>query len=142
MWTSVWPLLLVVVSNTCYHIMAKSIPKNANPFLSLIVTYLVAAAVTFVIYLGTNGQHDILQEFKQLNWTSYLIGLAIIGLEAGNLFMYRAGWAISIGSLVTNISLAVILLLVGLLLYREHLSTYQIIGIVCCLGGLTIMNLN
>jgi hypothetical protein len=50
MWSTIWPLLLVVVSNTVYHIVAKQTPTGASPFLSLTVTYVVGAAVSFGAY--------------------------------------------------------------------------------------------
>ena len=37
----VWPIVLVVLSNTMYQICTKSVPSDMNPFASLSVTYLV-----------------------------------------------------------------------------------------------------
>ena len=69
-----------------------------------------------------------------------MLGLTIIGLEAGYLFFYRAGWAISVGSLVCNIGLAVILLFVGMLAFRETIAPHQLLGALCCLAGLFLIN--
>ena len=71
---------------------------------------------------------------------AYLIGLAIVGLEAGNILMYKAGWNISVGSLINNITVSIILLFVGLLLYKEKITPTQIAGIVLCLAGLVLVN--
>jgi len=49
-------------------------------------------------------------------------GITIVGLEVGFIQMYRAGWNISIGSLVANIILAVVLIIVGLLIYKDNIS--------------------
>lgn len=35
MFKYIWPLLLVVLSNTFYQICAKSVPEKMNPFASL-----------------------------------------------------------------------------------------------------------
>ena len=43
----VWPMVLVVTSNILYQICTRSTPKGVNPFASLVVTYLVGAAVSF-----------------------------------------------------------------------------------------------
>ena len=32
----IWPMVLLVVSNTVYQLCAKSVPKGINPFASLI----------------------------------------------------------------------------------------------------------
>ncbi|MEA4969456.1 MAG: EamA family transporter [Candidatus Pelethousia sp.] len=141
MWNYLWPALLVVASNVAYHISAKETPEAVNAFLSLTVTYLVGAAFTLGLYLATSGaQQDILRDLKNLNWTSYLLGLVIVGLEAGNLYLYRAGWKISLGSLVCNISVAAVLLVVGILFYKEVLGYKQIIGLLLCIAGLVFIN--
>ncbi|MEA5059219.1 MAG: hypothetical protein EOM66_04355 [Clostridia bacterium] len=141
MWNSIWPALLVVGSNVLYHISAKETPQNINAFLSLTVTYLVSAAFTLVMYVASaGGGHDILRNLKSLNWASYVLGLVIVGLEAGNLYLYRAGWKISLGSLVCNITVAVALLIIGVSLYKETLGIKQVMGVVLCLAGLAIIN--
>lgn len=136
-----WPLLLIVVSNIFYNITVKETPGNVSPFLSLVVTYLAGAVISFCIYLATAEKHQILQNLKQLNWTSYVLGIAIVGLEAGYIYLYRAGWQISLGSLAANITLAVSLILVGALLYKETIHVNQGIGIMLCLAGLVFINI-
>ena len=46
----IWPLLLVIAANTFYHICSKSLPQNANLFISLFVTYTVGAILSLLIY--------------------------------------------------------------------------------------------
>ena len=45
-----------------------------------------------------------------------------------------------IGSLVSNIALAVLLILIGVLLYKESINIQKIIGIGLCLTGLILIN--
>ena len=63
-----------------------------------------------------------------------------MGLEAGYIYLYRAGWEISRGSLTANISLAVILLFVGLLFYKEAFNIKQLFGILFCVAGIVLLN--
>ena len=133
------PLLLVVFSNTFYHIFAKFTSPKANPFLSLTVTYVVAAILSFLAFLFMGERKNILQEASNLNWASFALGAAIIGLELGYIYFYRAGWKVSIGSLVANVALACVLLVVGYLLFKESISLRQIIGIVVCALGLFLI---
>jgi len=139
MWGYIWPLLLVVAANTFYHISSKSTPQNANPFMSLFVTYTVGACLSLVFYLF--GKNDIfINEIKKLNWTCVALGLAIVGLEYGYIKVYRAGWDVSAGSLVANIGLAVVLVFVGALLYKEVVTVNRLIGIVLCVVGIIFLN--
>ena len=50
MFDYVWPIALVVLSNTFYQICAKEVPEKMDPFASLTVTYLVGAAVSFALF--------------------------------------------------------------------------------------------
>lgn len=135
------PLLLVIFSNTFYHITAKSTPADVNPLASLCITYLVAAVTSFVLMLISQGvTKGELFPFKGINWTSFVLGICVIGLEYGYLWAYRAGWDISVGSLIANIALAIILIFVGLLLFKEKISVNQLIGIGLCIAGLVFIN--
>lgn len=134
------PIALIVISNIFYHICSKSLPDNVNPFASLTVTYLVGAIVSLIIYLITTKGGNIITEYKNLNWTSWILGLAIVGLEAGSVYMYKAGWNISTGQLVHSSILAVCLIIVGIILYKEHLSPSKIAGIIICMVGLFFIN--
>lgn len=78
-----WPILLVVLSNTFYNICAKATPQDVNPFASLSVTYLVGAAASLAVYFLTTGSPALLAEYGKLNWSSFVLGLAIVGLESG-----------------------------------------------------------
>lgn len=134
------PILLVVLSNVFYNISQKSTPAAANPYVSLLMTYLTAGLATLFFYLLSRPEKSFAASLGDLNWTSYLLGLAIVGLELGYLLAYRAGWDISIGSLVANILLAIILIPVGVIFYQEGFNSTKIVGIVFCILGLIMIN--
>ncbi len=133
------PVLLVVISNTFYHICSKFTPSKASPFLSLTITYITAAVISFCAFLLFGNRDGILAEASKLNWSSLVLGIAIVGLEVGYIYVYRAGWKVSVGSLVTNIALACVLLVVGYLLFKETISLRQLIGMAVCALGLILI---
>ncbi len=135
-----FPIIMIILSNTFYHISSKATPQNANPFASLFVTYMVAAIITFILLLFHTNFKSTFSTFQQLNWTSVILGIAIIGLEFGYIQAYRIGWNISICSLVCNISLGIILLLIGILVYHEQITKQQFMGIIFCLIGIFLIN--
>ncbi len=139
MWNMLWPLLLIVGSNTFYHICAKSMPEDAHAFGALTVTYLIGAIISASVFVTSVRPANVLTELHKLNWAPFVLGLAIVGLEAGNVFLYRAGWKVSVGSVVCNISLAVVLLFVGYLLFREAITVRQLIGVAVCALGLFLI---
>lgn len=141
MFSYFWPLGLVVLSNVFYQICAKSVPEKMNPFASLTITYLVGAVLSLVMYYAMNRGGNILAEYQKTNWAPFLLGLVIIGLEVGNIYAYKAGWPISVLQIVQASVLAVILIIVGYMLYKEAITWNKIAGIIVCLGGLALINL-
>ena len=140
-WNLVWPILIVILANTFYNICMKSMPSDVNPFGALMVTYFVAAIISAIIFTFAVGPDNVSAEISKVNWTSIILALAIVGLEVGYVFVYRAGWSVSTASVVANIGLACVLLVVGYLLYRENVSLNQILGIIVCMIGLILINI-
>ncbi|MCF2595644.1 EamA family transporter [Pseudoflavonifractor phocaeensis] len=134
------PIITVVCSSVIYHVCAKSTSPKINAFASLAVTYLIGAVVSAALYYLTSPTKRLAEELSRVNWATLVLGLAIVGLEAGNIFMYKVGWDISLGPLVTSSTLAVTLLAVGVLFYREELSLTKVVGIVLCVAGLILVN--
>ena len=142
MWEMIRPVLLVVLSNTFYNICTKSTPSNVNAFGTLMLTYITAAILTGVIFLFLVKPENAIVELSKVNWTSIVLGIAIVGLELGYIFMYRSGWKVSSGALVANICLAIALLFVGAILYGENITVKQVFGIFICIAGLFLINMS
>lgn len=135
-----WPILVVVAANTIYNICAKSTPEAVQPFASLTVTYFVAAVLSALMFFITSKNKDIISEFSNLNWTAFVFGCAIVGLEFGYIYIYRVGWKMGIGSLVANVVLACVLLILGMILYKQNISLKQVAGFLLCLGGIVLIS--
>ena len=136
----VWPIALVVFSNTLYQICAKEVPAGINAFASLTVTYLVGAVASGLLFLVTGNGANLVQEYGRLNWAPFVLGLVILGLEAGWIYAYKAGWPVSTAFIVQSAILAGFLLAVGYALYREPLAWNKVAGVVICLSGLYVIN--
>ena len=137
----IWPVLIVILANTFYNICMKSMPNDVNPFGALMVTYLVAAIISAIIFAFMVGPSNVVFEISKINWTSIILAIAIVGLEVGYVFVYRAGWTVSTATVVANIGLACVLIGVGYLLYKENVSINQILGIIVCMVGLILINI-
>ena len=141
MFIYIWPIALVVFSNTLYQICAKSVPEGMNPLASLTVTYLVGAAVSCALYYILNRDANLFREIRLTNWAPIVLGIVIVGLEVGFIYAFRAGWQVSITQIVTSAMVAVILIFVGHLLYHEAITWNKIVGIIICLAGLVLINI-
>lgn len=140
MFMYVFSIVIIVASNTLYNICSKAIPEKANPFSSLFVTYLTGAIITLIAFIFYKSDKGFFETLGDLNWASVVLGFCIVGLEFGYIMAYRAGWNISIGSLVANIFLALMLIPIGIFFYKEGFGINQILGAVFCLIGLLFIN--
>ena len=140
MFSYIWPIGLVILSNIIYQICAKSTPRDIDPFASLTVTYTVGAIASVILYYATNKGGHLLREYSRLNWSPFGLGIVIVGLEVGFIYAYKAGWQVSTASIVQSSFLAVALLLVGFFLYREAISASKAAGILICMIGLYFIN--
>ena len=140
MFAYIWPVVLVVFSNVVYQICAKSVPEGMNPFASLTVTYLVSIAACCILFFITNPGGNLIKEYSKLNWVPFAFGFVLVGLEAGMIYAYKAGWQVSRLSIVQAAALAIALIFVGFLLYHEALTWNKLVGIAFCLIGLVFIN--
>ena len=141
MWPMLYPIVIIIGSNILYNVCTKSTPSEVNAFAALSVTYLIAAVVCFVTFVITAKGRNILTEFGKTNWTTFVLGVVIIGLELGYILAYRNGWAMNKVSVTANIVLAITLIFVSLLFYKETITIKQVAGIVLCCGGLVLIHI-
>lgn len=140
MFKFIWPIGLVVLSNVAYQVCSKSVPKDMSPFASLTVTYLIGAGLSALLYFVFNKNGNIIGEYSKLNWAPFALGIVIVGLEVGYIFAYKAGWQISVTATVQSAFVAVVLIFVGWLLYKEALTFNKLAGVLICLIGLVLIN--
>ena len=65
-WNLFWPIALITLANCFYNICTKSTPEQANPFLSLCVTYLTAAAVCISVFIFSQSREAVSLELSKL----------------------------------------------------------------------------
>ena len=131
---------LTILSNALYHVVQKSTPGTVNPALALAVTYATAAVVCLALLPFFPLRSGFVQSLRELNWASYALAFTVVGLELGFLLAYRAGWNISLGAIVSNVAVTLLLVPVGLLLFREKMSLVNLTGIAVCILGLVLIN--
>jgi multidrug transporter EmrE-like cation transporter len=133
-------LVVAVVCTVGYHLVLKLTPAGASPLLSLLVTYALVTLTFGVLLLASPGGFEWRGELRQLNWTALALALVIVGLDLGFLFLYRSGFEVSLGALVTQSAAALVLLGIGVGVFREKLTTANAAGLVLCLVGLWLVN--
>jgi multidrug transporter EmrE-like cation transporter len=133
-------LAVAIVATVAYHLVLKATPAEVNPFLSLAVTYAAVTVLFFAIYVATPGAESLRGALRPLNWTVLGLAAAIVLLDLGFLMLYRSGFQVSLGQLVTQSAAALLLLLLGVAFFREKLSLPNVAGILLCVVGLWLVN--
>ena len=141
MWLFYLSIGLTIVANLFYHFSQKYTPSNVNPIVSLIITYGTAIIFCLIILPFFAEGERVIDSVRKINWASFMLGIAIVGLEMGYLLAYRAGWEISLAALVSNVIFTLLVIPIGVLWMQETFSLVKLIGIFLCLGGLVLINL-
>ena len=99
----------------------------------------VGASAFVAIYAVTPGSPTLRESLGELNWTAAALAAAVVFLDLGFLMLYRSGFNVSFGQLVTQSAAALLLMLVGVAFFREKLSVANMAGIVLCVAGLWLI---
>ena len=134
------PIVLVVVGNVAYHLGQKSVPRAAHPLVATFGMYLVAGLATLVALPLAGVAVGRAAVAPAVHWSLLLAGVGIVGIEVGFLVAYRSGWPISTAAVTATTVLALVLLPVGLLAFRESFPPSRVAGFALCLAGLWMLN--
>jgi drug/metabolite transporter (DMT)-like permease len=134
-----WPIAIVILGNVLYHLGQRAIPREANAVVATLAAYVVAMIATFATIPLLARDVQLASAWRTLNWSTVLVGIGIVGVELGFLLAYRAGWVLGNASLTANVCVAVILLAVGALFFREPLTLTRLTGVAVCLFGLWLV---
>ncbi|MBC8026424.1 MAG: hypothetical protein H7Y89_10555 [Steroidobacteraceae bacterium] len=130
---------VAIAGTVGYHVILKLTPTGANPYLSLSISFAIGAAVfatTFAVAPGAPLRESI----SQLNWTAVALGLVVTCLDFGFMMLYRTGFDVSLGQIITQSAGALLLVLLGVAFFAEKLTLANIGGIALCVVGLWLIN--
>lgn len=134
-----FPFALTVAGMLFYHLAQKSIPKNINPFYAIVIAYAAGIVLCTVCALTYPGRKSFVGAVRETNWAVIVLGVAAACIEVGFLLAYRAGWRISVAAVTSNVAVSALLIPIGIVAYKEHLSLRSILGLVCCVLGLVLV---
>ena len=134
------PIALIIFGAVCYQFSQKSIPKTANPMLVLILAYSIGIGICIIFNFLFPNQQTITESVKELNWTVIGVGVGAIMIETGFLLAYRTGWDISSTALIVNIAVSLLLIPIGILVFKEQISSWKALGIIFCIIGLLLIS--
>jgi len=132
--------LLAVIGGVAYHHFVKRIPATIHPVVSIVGIYvgvLLLSSALLALFPPVEGYRF---HFRQLSWVQLAVAVSVFLLELGFVLMYRAGWNLSSGNLVTGVFINIILVGLGLFLFQEEVSLINAIGIALSLIGVAMIS--
>lgn len=136
----IW-IFVAIISVVCYQVLQKGISVNVNPAISLIITYAVALVLSCILYLIIPSSGSLLVAIKKANYTSYLLGAAVVGIEVGFLLIYRSGWKIGLAAPFTSSITNILLVSIGLIVFKEHITGLKLLGLLFCVVGIVLISI-
>lgn len=137
--TLYFPLGLAVGGMLFYHLAQKSIPREINPFYATMIAYVVGIVVLAVCAVTLPGNKSFVSSIKESNWAVLVVGAAAACIEVGFLLAYRSGWRISVAAVATNVAVTLMLVPIGIMVFKDHLSLRNILGLIFCVLGLVLV---
>jgi len=134
-----FPLGLAVFGMLFYHLGQKSIPAGINPFYATIIAYTVGIVVLAVCALTLPGDKSLVNSVRESNWAVFVVGAAAACIEVGFLLAYRSGWRISVAAVATNVAVTLMLVPIGIVIFKDHLSLRNVLGLIFCVLGLVLV---
>ena len=83
-----YPVILIVFSNVLYDISAKAFPKDLNAQAGLTAYYIIAAAVSLMLFYLTSEDKNFPLELKKVNWATFTLALGCTGIDLGYVLLF------------------------------------------------------
>ena len=123
-----------------YQYFIKRVPGTINPIVSVLGMYVAVLAIGIILLPFIPPEGGILKHIRQLNWIQFALAVSVMLIELGFLLMYRSGWNLSTGNLVTGVFVNIILVGLGITLLGEKVNLINTIGIILSIVGVTLIS--
>jgi drug/metabolite transporter (DMT)-like permease len=130
---------LAIIATVAYHFFVKKIPSDINPIISIIGIYSTVLVLSLVVLPFFIEKGTLIESFSKLNWVQLVLAFVVFGMELGFLLMYRYGWDLSVGNVVTGVFINAVLMCIGIFFLHEKLSAINIAGLVFCALGVAMV---
>lgn len=131
--------LIAIVGAVGYQYFVKRVPVSLNPVVSVIGVYIAVLILSIIILPFFPSEGGLVKQIRQLNWVQLAVAFSVLLIELGFLLMYRYGWNLSTGNLITGVIVNIALFGLGAVVLGEKVSPINAIGIVICVFGVALI---
>ena len=132
--------IVAIAGAVGYQYFVKRVPVSINPVVSVIGMYVAVLALSLILLPLFPGEGGLRHHFRQLSWIQLALAVSVIMIELGFLLMYRSGWNLSTGNIITGVFVNIILVGLGISLLGEKMSSINFVGIVLSILGVVLIS--
>jgi drug/metabolite transporter (DMT)-like permease len=132
------PLVLTVLGAVTYHLAQRFAGPTGSLWALLTPAYAIAFAVSAGGWLIAGG--PAAAPMPRTTWlVAPVLAVAILAVEAGYLLVYRVGWPVSQAAIVSQVGVALLLTLVGVVVLGEGFTATRALGLALSLTGAVLL---
>ena len=132
-------MVLLVLSAATYQLAAKFVSHSLSPWHILTIVYIIGVVLSVIVGLIDSSKQTLWETFRASNWAVFVLGFAVVGIEAGYLLAFRSGWQLNVTGVFSNTAAAILLFPIGVLILKERMTTLNIVGLVVAIVGLYLI---
>jgi drug/metabolite transporter (DMT)-like permease len=132
-------MVVLVLSAASYQLAAKFVPHSLSSWHVLTIVYIIGVILSVIAGWIDSSKQTLWETFRSSNWAVFVLGFAVVGIEAGYLLAFRAGWRLNITGVFSNAAAAILLFPIGILILKERMTTLNIVGLVVAVIGLYLI---
>jgi len=132
--------LIAILGAVGYQFFIKRVPAGINPMVSVIAVYVAVLLLGLALLPFFSAEGGLLKQVQQLSWVQVAVAVSVMLLELGFLLMYRYGWNLSTGNVVTGVFINIILFAIGTAFLGEKVSPVNAIGIGISILGVALIS--
>ena len=131
---------VAIIGAVGYQYFVKRIPEPLNPIVSVIGMYVAVLVLSLILLPLFPADGGIQHQVRQLSWIQLALAITVLMIELGFLMMYRYGWNLGTGNLVTGVVVNLILVGLGVILLGEKVNGINVIGIAFSILGVVLIS--
>ena len=131
---------IAIIGAVGYQYFVERVPVSINPIVSVIGMYVAVLVIGFILLPFIPPEGGLIKHIRQLNWIQLALAVSVILIELGFLLMYRYGWNLSTGNLITGVFVNIVLVGLGVMLLGEKVNPINTIGIILSIFGVTLIS--
>jgi drug/metabolite transporter (DMT)-like permease len=131
---------VAILGTVGYQFFIKRVPETINPIVSVMGMYVSVLALGVIMLLFYPGEGGFRSHLRQLSWIQIALAGTVMMIELGFLMMYRYGWNLSTGNLVTGVFVNIILVVLGVTLLAEKMNVVNAVGIGLSILGVALIS--